>query len=315
MRRFCVPVCVILAGTAVVCAAEESRRPVRYGAEMTVQVGQTAGDLSLSGVFPPEGNRYRIDAPLDGSQWGLRGEAYAGPIRLRAEWATASLDRGTLTDRDWYADGRIWAHSRSISDGEVRNLAMLAGWEIFDDVDAWGAHVSLDLGAGLLNQDVDIEARRKRFVVPAQTPAPGVFLGETDGLFLEDDIATDGFLVYLRGQLRVPVHKMVLTTGLEGRYMPDLETEFREVRYRDRPEISVRRGIDLSGDGWGWEAFAQVEPRSWKLKGVWFLRGGYRALMTDVSGSDLDWSYIDPDMKNSLEIDQGVLFFEAGVRF
>lgn len=305
----------VFAAAAVVCAAEEPARPIRYGAELGAHVGQAYGDFDLSGIHPYAENTYRIRAPMDGAQWGLRGEAYAGRLRLRGEWAHTELDKGTLTDHDWYADGRLWAHSRSISDGTIRDLAFLAGWQIYEDQDAWGARVSLDLGAGFSRQDIELEARRKRFVVPAQTPAPGVFLGETDGLFLEDDVGTDGFLAYLRGQIQVPLRRVVVTAGLEGRYFPDLDTRFREVRYRDRPEIRVERGIDLSGDGWAWEAFLQAEPRSWKLKGVWLLRTGYRAYMADVSGNDVEWSYIDPDMQNSLEIDQGVFFVEAGVRF
>ncbi len=296
--------------------SQEAFPPSRaLGAEIAAGIGAASGDLTLSGIYPPRGNTYEIKTPLDGMVWGVRGMVRADRLRLRAAYSSLNADDGDLTDKDRDPSGDLWSFSRSNADNRASQWEARAGWEALAKASETGWGYSLEGGLGYVRQQIDVTATNKRFELPAQGPAPGVFLGEHPGTFLDDSIKTDGFLLYLRGNVTHPVGGFRLAGELEGRFLPGLDTEFREVRYPDRPEITVRRGIDLSGDGWAVEAAVRIEPKIPYRASRWFVRLGYRWMSYETTGNDLDWSYIDPAMENTLEVDQGTVFLDGGARF
>lgn len=285
-----------------------------------IGTGLQFGSLDLSGGAPLIANRYSIATPLDGIQSRLGLALQMDRICLRLDAYLTRYGDATLTDTDWAPDGVLWAQSRSESAGNANTIDIGLDWALLDWTSLGNSEFLMELGMGYYRQALSITARNKQYTVmeyPYAAYLTDAWLVRTaePGVFLEDEITISSFGLRVASGVRTPVGPTVVTLILSARYRAPLSATFREVRYSDRPDIAVVRGIDLDGYALYW-SFSVVLSRPPGHKfAAWQIQAGYAQESLSADGTDVAWSYYSRDLENTLTLDQQVAFVELSRSF
>ncbi len=287
-------------------------------ANFSAGIGWSSGDFALSGGSPPVGNRYEITAPLDGRQLRWDASLQWSPLRLSLEGRSSDYEEGDMTDSDWWPDGLLFASHRTRCEGDASDVEGSLDILFLEREPVGKGHYSLEVGIGYARKELSLTARDKKYdvlVYPHALSIPSQFVTEEPGLFLEDDITTTGVRLHAGAEAQYPAGPVRVFFAARGYLYPSLDTEFREIRYRDRPAISVRRAINLSGDGWTWSLSIGLRPANPPRRFPWFAEIGYESSFMSVNGRELESSYLDTSLLSELQVDQQTVWLRTGVGF